>query len=158
MTASNYSFVGFLGSLLLASLCDVVHLPVELAAFRPSFVVLILIYWLLFVPAHVGVCTAWLVGLWVDALRGDVLGVNATAFALLSYVIFLLYQRLRVFPILQQAVVIGVLVAAQMFITRTLLDLVGRSVNESLYHYWPVLTSAIVWPWCLNTLHRWRRV
>jgi rod shape-determining protein MreD len=158
MTVSHFSFFGFIGSLLLASLCDLVQLPPELAPFRPSFVVLILIYWLMFVPAHVGVCTAWLVGLWVDALRGDVLGVHAMAFAVMSYVVFLLYQRLRVFPLLQQAVIIAVLVALQILITRTLLNVMGRSVSESWYDYWPVFSSAVIWPWCMRVLHRWRRV
>ncbi len=158
MSASSYSIFGLLSSLLLASLFDLVQLPSELLPFRPHFVVLILIYWLLFVPAYVGVCSAWLVGLWVDALRGDVLGVHATGFALMGYCVFLLYQRLRVFPIWQQAAVIGLLIAMQMVSTRTLLGLAGRSVSESFGYYWPALTSAFIWPVCANLMHRWRRV
>lgn len=158
MNVSYFSFWGFLGSLLVATLCDLVQLPLELSPFRPPFVVLVLIYWLLFVPAHVGVCSAWLVGLWVDALRGDVLGVHATAFAVMGYGVYLLYQRLRVFALLQQTVVISGLVALQVLVTRTLLDWVGRTVNESWYDYLPVLASLIIWPWCMKVLHRWRRV
>jgi rod shape-determining protein MreD len=158
MRAVHFSLPIFLLSVLLASVLDLLRLPTELMAFRPHFVTLVLIYWLLFVPTRVGVCAAWLLGLWVDALQGDVLGVHATVFALLSYGVYLLHRRLRVFPMWQQAAVMGFLLVLERIMTSTLLDLIGRSVTASFTYYWPALTSALVWPLCVNVLNRWRRV
>lgn len=157
MRSHPFSLIVLLISLLIASVLDLLHLPTELMPFRPHFTALILIYWLLFVPWRVGVFTAWLVGLWVDALHGNALGIYALAFAIMAYCVYLLHQRVRVFPLWQQAAVVGLLIAVKLLLARTLLGIVD-SVTQSFAYYWPVLTSALIWPWCVLLLHRFRRV
>lgn len=66
-------------TLLVALVASIMPLPLSFDNFRPSWVLIVLCYWSLALPAHVNVITAWFMGLLLDVLLGTTLGVNAAA-------------------------------------------------------------------------------
>ena len=70
---------------------------------RPSFVALVVVYWSIFAPHAGGIFAAWLAGLALDVFKGDVLGQNALALALVAYIAMSLHQRLRNQTLVQQS-------------------------------------------------------
>ena len=56
-------------------------LPLQggLAFWRPPFVLLVTVYWLIVQPQHVGITFVWFSGLLLDLLYGNVIGQNALA-------------------------------------------------------------------------------
>ena len=132
-------------SIVLALVLMITPLPGLLQPYRPEWTMLVIIYWSLALPARVGVGIAWLVGLLQDVLQATPLGSHALAFALAAYLTIQLYQRIRNFPLWQQALTVlllMLLVRGALFATRGLMDSPALD-----WRFWlPVLTSTLVWP------------
>ncbi len=69
--------ISFVAALVLA----IVPLPAALAAYRPDWVPLVLIFWGLMAPERIGLLTAFAMGLALDTLSGALLGQHALAMA-----------------------------------------------------------------------------
>ncbi|MGY2161013.1 rod shape-determining protein MreD, partial [Pseudomonas tolaasii] len=65
--------------------------------------------WALALPHKVGMVTAMCLGLMEDVLYGTLLGQNALILTLITFLVLSLQQRLRMFPMWQQCLVILVI-------------------------------------------------
>lgn len=113
--------------------------------FKPQLPLLILIYWVLFVPYRVGVATGWLVGLLIDMLQGGILGLHALQYAMIAYLCYHMGPRLRMFPMFQQMMAVMVFVGIVQMTT----GWVDYFMNLPGYAFYPWLTlfsSAAAWP------------
>jgi len=120
-------------------------LPGWAAPFRPSWVLLTLIYWTMHVPRRFGLGAAWLSGLALDTLKGALLGQHALAFTIVAFFTLKFRLRVRVFPIWQQSMAVLALVALCEFLLYWVDGMAGRAV--SLTDRWgPMLASALIWP------------
>ena len=90
-------------TVLLALIAQVLPLPDWLSVVRPSFVVLVIIYWSIYSPHAGGIFAPWLAGLALDVFKGDVLAQNALAVSLVAYIAMSLHQRLRNQTLVQQS-------------------------------------------------------
>lgn len=149
------------GSIIVASfvaalLLSMVVMPGWAAPFRPEWTVLVLIYWCLALPHRVSVGYGWLVGLCVDVLSGALLGQHALGFAVIAYLVVKLHQRLRVFPIWQQALSVMVFVALEQLLVLWVQGMIGMA-RESWTYWLPSIVSGLLWPWTFLLLRRLRR-
>ena len=145
-----------LGSLLLAAWLSVLPLPTSWLWLRPAWVVLVLVYWVVAMPAHVGVGVAWLVGLFMDGVSGGVLGQQALSLALIAFICQVSYQRLRMFSMLQQVLVMLVLAGLHQLIYQWLHNVRGTAVH-GMWYLLPALVTAICWPLMRVVLRRAQR-
>lgn len=65
--------------------------------YKPDFVLLALIFWLIRAPHICNISTAWVLGLLVDLATGGVLGQHALAYTFSAYVTVLYQRRLILF-------------------------------------------------------------
>ncbi len=144
------------GSLLLALMLTAVPLPGWALAWRPAWAAMVLIYWCMAVPDRVGIGAGWVLGLLVDVLKGTLLGQNAAAFAVIAYITVRNHRRVRVFPLVQQALYVGLMVAIIAVLTLWVRGVAGLPAQPSVY-WLPVLTSALLWPWLFIILRDARR-
>ncbi|MDZ7809063.1 MAG: rod shape-determining protein MreD [Arhodomonas sp.] len=86
-----------LASALLA-LVLTVALPALLEAWRPPWLLLVTICWVLALPERIGVGMAWAGGLLLDVVQGLPLGAHALAFALVAWLTMKLHRRLPDLP------------------------------------------------------------
>ena len=98
-------------TLLIALIATIMPLPLSLDAFRPDWVLVVLIYWCLALPSRVNVISAGFVGLLLDVLLGSILGVHTAAMAVAIYIIAGNFQKIRNFSVWQQSLIVGVLSA-----------------------------------------------
>ena len=134
-----------ISSLALAMILTAIPLPDLLAAVRPGWVALVLVYWVIAVPHKVGVVTAWITGLFLDVLSGTVLGQHALALSLIAYITYVLHLRIRVFPLWQQCLSMIVLIGLYQLVN----IMIMRAVNMTpgtLYYWLAVLSTGLVWP------------
>jgi len=143
-------------SFLVAYLLAVVALPDWLIQARPEWVALALVYWTIALPHRIGLITALVVGVGLDALEGAVFGQNASSLMVLSLLSLVLYQRLRMFNILQQAGTVFILIGINQLICQWIQNLQGTGAN-SLQFLLPAVSSAIMWPVVLHLLRSLRR-
>lgn len=143
-------------SFLLAFALLIVPLPESLRLLRPEWVTLVLIYWCMALPTRVGVGIGWFSGLLLDVARDALLGQYALALALVAFLTLHLHQRLRVFPLWQQALTVFVLVLLQSLLVMWVKGLTGQAPD-----FWKVLlpafTSMLVWPPSYMLLRHLRR-
>jgi rod shape-determining protein MreD len=131
-------------------------LPTSLRWARPEWVTLVLIYWTIALPHRVGIVVSFGVGLLLDLLEGSVLGQNALSLSVVTYLALVLYQRLRVFSMPQQASVIFVMVGINQLVSQWVQNLTGVGA-VSLLFLLPAFLSALLWPAVLTILRSVRR-
>lgn len=128
-----------------ALVLQMLPLPEWAETLRPDWVALVLIYWCIAVPERVGVGIGWLLGLMLDVAHGTLLGQNALALAVVAYLSLRLHQRIRVFPLWQQAVSALLLVTLHLMLVLWVKGAVSQSAET--WAYWlPALTSMLMWP------------
>jgi rod shape-determining protein MreD len=139
-------------SFFIAYLLAALPMPQMIALARPDWVALCLIFWVLVLPDRVGISVGFCVGLLQDVLLGTYLGVFALAYSSLVYLVLLLHQRLRMYPILQQAAVIFLIIALSQVLVQLCRDFLGNGITGDM-HLLPSLVSALLWPWVFVILH-----
>lgn len=131
-------------------------LPWEFGYLRPDWMLLVLIYWVIALPHRVGAFTAWMLGLVMDVLLGSLLGQHALIFLVVAYLSENLYQRLRMFAVWQQSLVVFALIG----VAHLLGFWIQRIVGSNEWSWWlmlPAVMSAFVWPWMFLLLRALRR-
>jgi rod shape-determining protein MreD len=144
----------------LALVLSALHLPAAapdaMGWLQPNWVALVLLYWVMAVPARVGMGSAWLLGLLYDSLTGHVLGLHALLLVLVAYLGLVMYERLRMYSLLQQAMTVLVTLSLA-----GLLELWAGRVTSGApltpLALIPAVTSAVVWPGVFLALRRVRR-
>ncbi|RMF18356.1 MAG: rod shape-determining protein MreD [Gammaproteobacteria bacterium] len=123
-----------------------------LAAFvRPDLVALSLIYWSWRHPERFGVLTAWWVGVISDLVLGSWLGVHALAYALMIYFFLNIHHRFRIYPMLQQSVLIFLLVGIAIMVIHWINQLTGVAARDLMFML-GAIGSALCWPFVRYTL------
>ena len=140
----------------IALFLTVVPLPDWAAAWRPEWVPLVLTFWCINLPQRVGIGTAWVVGIFLDVLRGALLGQHAIALTIVAFLSLKLHQRLRVYPVWQQSLSIFVLVMLYQLLLLWISGIAGVSTGNWLY-WLPSLTSMLLWPVIDAVLRSFRR-
>ncbi len=150
----NGWFVWF--SLVFALLLSVAPLPTFMQVGRPLWLGLMLAYWSLAAPQRVGLTRVWLLGLAADVLYGTPLGQSALVLTLQLFMLMALHQRLRVFPIWQQCLVLLVVFGLAQLVQLWLNTLAG-SRPPTLLFLFPALVSALLWPWVHTVMRLFSR-
>ena len=143
-------------SFMIALILQTMPWPGELTAFRPSWILLVVFYWVMALPHRVNVGTAFIIGLLWDLMLGSTLGVRAAMMSILVYIIALNFQLIRNLSLWQQATLLALL---------TLLGKVIEFFTESLVSQVTFDPSVLVagvlnfllWPWLYFLLRRVRR-
>lgn len=143
-------------TLLFALVLSVVPMPKSLELGRPLWVALFLVYWVLTLPHRGGMGVAFVFGLMLDVLSGSLLGQNGLPLLLTVFLVLSLQQRLRMFPLWQQSVVLLVILGLGQLVQLWLNTLVGNRPPTLLFLV-PVPVSALLWPWVFVSLQWLRR-
>lgn len=143
-------------SFLAALVLMVLPLPPLLEIWRPDWLTLVLMYWLVALPHRVGFVTVLILGLLTDILMGSGFGIYTIALLVIAYPVLSNFQRLLNQSLLQQTLFIGLLVLVKRAIVYQLEHVLNDAVFNLPYLY-PVLTSMVAWPWVYLLLRKYRR-
>ena len=144
-------------SFFIAYLLAIVPFPDWAMNYRPEWVPMVLIYWVMALPYRVGIGSAWVVGIILDVLEGSVLGPNALGLVVIAYVTLNLHLRLRMFSALQQSGLVLALVGINLVVGHWLQIVTGQTVSSSLMFIMAAITSAVIWPSLFQLLRQIRR-
>ncbi|WP_167855897.1 rod shape-determining protein MreD [Natronospirillum operosum] len=143
-------------TLIFAFLLGTFVLPGWMVYVAPEWVLLVLIYWVLAIPYRFGIFSALFIGLVVDVHRGLPLGLNGLAFAVVAFSALALHQRIRIYPPVQQAGMVLLLVGIYLLLKQTLRSMMGIGVGPGVLYLAPALSSALLWPVIYLTLRSLR--
>ena len=131
-------------------------LPAEIGFLRPDLVIMTLVYWTIALPHRAGVILAWVSGIIMDVLVGNFLGQFGCTFVIISYFTLKFYQRLRMFSVWQQAILVGGLVILHQGLS-SIFEYIFDVSSWSAWNLLSVLSSALIWPLVFLLLRSLRR-
>ncbi|MFA5677427.1 MAG: rod shape-determining protein MreD [Pseudomonas sp.] len=141
---------------LAALILSVVPMPTPFDAGRPMWLAMVVAYWVMALPHRVGLLTAWVAGLATDVLFGELFGQNALVLVMVAWLMLLLYQRIRRFPLWQQSLVMLPVLGIAHMVSLWLSSLAGNRPPMLLYLL-PAVVSTVLWPWVFTILRVIRR-
>ena len=143
-------------SVVAALILSVVRLPEAIAAFRPDWVAVVLLYWSLIEPRRYGLLSAFWLGIALDTLTGSLLGQHSLSLLVIVFLSQRVYLRIRTFPASQVATIVIFLLALYEFILLLIDGFAGREVP--LIERWgPVVTGGLLWLLVLVGIERSRQ-
>jgi rod shape-determining protein MreD len=134
------------GTLLIALLLMLFPLPNWLRVLRPDLISLVLIYWAMTLPTATGLSTGFIFGLIVDIAMGSLLGQHALGLSVISYIIIKGHQRIRVFPPLQQGMIIMFVLFIQQLMYIWIHGITQRAPESLFVYFVPGIISMLAWP------------
>jgi len=143
-------------SFLTAMMLTMMPLPGWTAYLRPEWITMVLIYWCLALPHRVGVGIGWIAGLLLDVIHGAVLGQYAMALAVIAYLTLYLHQRMRIYPLAQQALIVLMLLLLQQLLVIWVNGFLGAP-SRGMQYWLPAFVSMLLWPWLFLILRDIRR-
>ena len=141
---------------LVALVLMVMPMPAVLDTFRPDWVTLVLLYWVLAIPHRVNMGTALILGVLSDILLGSVLGVHALGMVVVTYFVARHFQRFRNFSLPQQAILVAFLILLKRMIVFQA-NVFIHDAEFTASYFWPAFTSAVFWLWLFPLLRKIRR-
>lgn len=134
-------FMSFIFGLMLT----IMPLPDAVAAFRPDWLAMLVIYWAMQLPRTWSVGTAWIVGIVLDASQGTLLGQHALALCCIAFVTVRFHLLMRVFPVPQLTATVFPILAIYQFLLFWINGVAG--VDAPSIAYWgPVISGTLLWP------------
>jgi len=134
---------------------DLVPLPDWLQAARPPLTVMLLIYWAMMFPERIGIGMAFVMGIALDILHGQLLGQNALVLCVVTYLTIRFHLRIRIFPLWQLTMTVFALLAVGAFIDFLIEGIAG--LPQAGFMRWSqVLTGTLLWPLLLGLMDRLR--
>ncbi len=138
-------------TILVTLMLSALPLPRIATAIWPDWTVLAVIYWCLALPNQLNIKFAWLVGIIVDLVNGTIIGQHALIYTWVAYITILLHSRLRIYPIFQQSLGIGILLLPYLIIFLWIEGML-YSIELHWQKFMPLLSSIILWPWIFSVL------
>ena len=132
-------------TLMIALLLSIAPMPFSAGLGRPLWLAMVISYWAIALPHRGAMVAAFVCSLMLDVLSGTLLGQNGLPLLLVTFLVLSLQQPLRMFPLMQQSLVLMVINT-----------LTGNRPPPLLFLV-PVPVSALLWPWLFMALHWMRR-
>ncbi len=143
-------------TMLIGVLLTIMPIPEWARPFRPSWYILVLIYWVMALPQRVGVASAWFLGIAMDVVSGTLLGQHAIGLSLVGYVVHQTHLRMRLFPLWQQSLMI-----LPLLLLERAIGFWGMGITHQplpYFDYWLAPFVAILfWPWVFILMRDVRR-
>ena len=143
-------------STLIALVLTVLPLPQYGDLFRPSFLILTVLYWAIAAPRAGGVGWGWFSGLMLDVFQGPVLGEHALVLAMATYMTAREHQRIRSKPLFQQSLIILVILAFYEGLVYLIDGFTGHPLTSPL-RWIHCVTGALIWAPVATILAQGRR-
>lgn len=142
---SRIPFRRFWLSLLAALFLQLVALPDAVAAARPLWIPLMLVYWALAEPRLPSLLLAFVLGIALDVLYNTVLGQHAMGFVLLVFFMARLRAVFVLFPLWQSTIALIPAWAAYCLLM-TMIDDISRHRADVWLRWLPALSTTLFWP------------
>lgn len=138
-------------------LLNLLPLPYKLKWLMPNWLVLVLIYWIIFIPKLISIEFVFVLGIFIDLLLGNLLGITSLCLVSVAFVANLFCYRFRTFNTWQQFLMIALLVGIGQLI-RLWVQLYINYPPSGMGYWITIVSSTMVWPLVCAWLHLFNKV
>ena len=131
-------------SLVAALLLGLLPLPGWLQPFRPYWLALVLVYWIIEAPERIGLGFAFLLGVLADLAFGTLLGEQALRLTVMAFIVQRFRAQLRFFPLSQQALAVAGLLLNDRVVGAAVHMALGEPQLPSSF-WWAPLAGMLLW-------------
>ena len=142
-------------SILICSILTVYPMAYAWAGWRPLFMLMITLFWVICQPTWCGVWFAFAVGIFTDLLLDAPLGLNALSYVLVTFVTRYFIRERRVMTFANTWVISGLVFLGHLIFIM-LAQLVSGIEFNMARHWQPLITSILFWPALYYCLKAWR--
>lgn len=155
LSPKNDPLIIIIISVLVASVVTIYPLPYDTAIWRPCFLMLVTLFWVLCQPSWCGVWFAFATGLFTDLLIDAPLGQSALIYVILTFTTRYFVREKRVLNFLMLWLIISLSVISYgVFLWLTQMAV---HINYPMMHRLPpILSSILIWPIIYTLLKKWR--
>ncbi len=154
MAKPRSPFFALIWSFAGALLMSILPLPDVLQPWRPEWVTLVLLFWVMHAPNWVGLWFGLVMGLMLDIFLASPLGLHASSLVVVVYVARMTQRWSGVFSVRQTTALVFLLIMLGRGITYVQFSLQGEQPAD-LSFFLPAVASALIWPTVLLSLRRW---
>lgn len=151
-----FQILVILAIFVIAFVLEIMPWPVGFQGLRPTWVVLVLIYWALALPDKISVGTAFLAGIVWDLILGSILGIHALILSIAIYFVAKYHLILRNLSLWLQSLLVMayiVLIRFAIFIVEFIL----HSAEFNSQEIFGAIISGVLWPWIFLLMRHIRR-
>lgn len=141
---------------IVAFVLEIMPWPVGFQGFRPTWVVLVLLYWALALPEKVSVGTAFVAGIVWDLVVGSILGIHALVLSIAIYFVTKHHLILRNLSLWLQSLLVMLYIIAIRFMI-FMIELVLNSADFNQQQIAGAVISGVLWPWVFLLMRQIRR-
>lgn len=141
---------------IVAFILEIMPWPIGFQGFRPSWLILVLIYWALALPDKVSVGTAFIAGIVWDLILGSILGIHALVLSISIYFVAKHHLVLRNLSLWLQ----GLLVMLYIIMIRGFIFIIEHTLHAATFNTQEIagaFISGILWPWVFLLMRQIRR-
>lgn len=144
-------------SVVMASVVMVYPVSYGSSGWRPAFMLLVMLFWVMCQPAWCGVWFALALGMFTDLVLELPLGLNAISYITIAFFARYLTREKRIMTIVNLWMITAIAVTFHLLFMWLLLVMSGDEV-AIIRHWQPWLTSILFWPFIYYGLKKWRAV
>lgn len=138
-------FFAVLFTVLIAAFLSLLPVPDWLIWLKPRWVVLVAIFWAMILPNRFGVVSAWLIGLLMDFAQGTILGEQAIALAIITYITIKMHARILHFTPAQKILTVFILIVVYQLLM-FVMQMIFAKATFSWFYWLTPFTSILFWP------------
>ena len=142
-------------SVIAASVLMVYPLSYTSSGWRPLFMLMVTLFWVLGQPTWCGIWFAFGTGLFADLLLDAPLGMNALSFVVITFVARFLTRERRIMTFANLWVISAIAILAHLALI-WVMQVMGGIQFPFARHWQPLLSSILLWPVLYYFLRRWR--
>jgi len=142
-------------ALLCAITIEMMPLPAWMQPFRPPLPAMVLIYWVMMWPERFNLGFAFLLGICLDILHGQLLGQNALVLTVVTFITLRFHLQIRIFPLWQLTMTVFALLTLGAFL-EFLIEGIAGLLPVGMSRWGRVLAGTALWAPVMGIMDRLR--